>query len=421
MSEKKEEIEGRGKRRNCRHKFRARKHSSVPDRGDKEKLRVTTIALKSDGKKKSVGGREREREGGGEREALVGGQRSLEFHTWINSPSSGECTPPPRPTSSRFPTPARARGLGATTNSEIHPVQPLMNVRAACDITFPPPISIDTLRYTYKGSAWQPATWTIKSRTKGGGGGGRASRAHRIKSPSTWAFPPSLCVHPSRNSSWLQIKPSVKYYTTPSHSFAPLPASKEIVPRWTRRGSWHRGKHIDICPFFFFSSSPSGQIPFVRDLHLWTHFSRKFFYRRIDRYRADIPWTMKFANFWINDESIDSTSTYIFAWNIFTSSSCVSSTSSFNVIQRILEYYSCTSLAGPQRSWNVSKYWSFGEDSIVRWFRVWKEENLENEPPSRSKSVLNKDELKAELRVSPMTLFIWMRRIKLESIWKCIF
>lgn len=140
MSEKKEEIEGRGKRRNCRHKFRARKHSSVPDRGDKEKLRVTTIALKSDGKKKSVGGRERERE----REALVGGQRSLEFHTWINSPSSGECTPPPRPTSSRFPTPARARGLGATTNSEIHPVQPLMNVRAACDITFPPPISIDT-------------------------------------------------------------------------------------------------------------------------------------------------------------------------------------------------------------------------------------------------------------------------------------
>ena len=86
--------------------------------------------------------RERERER--EREALVGGQRSLEFHTWINSPSSGECTPPPRPTSSRFPTPARARGLGATTNSEIHPVQPLMNVRAACDITFPPPISIDT-------------------------------------------------------------------------------------------------------------------------------------------------------------------------------------------------------------------------------------------------------------------------------------
>ena len=96
--------------------------------------------------------REREREGERERKALVGGQRSLEFHTWINSPSSGECTPPPRPTSSRFPTPSpRARGLGATTNSEIHPVQPLMNVRAACDITFPP--LSPSIRYTYKGSA----------------------------------------------------------------------------------------------------------------------------------------------------------------------------------------------------------------------------------------------------------------------------
>lgn len=35
----------------------------MPDRGDKEKLRVTTIALKSEnGRKKSVGERERERE-----------------------------------------------------------------------------------------------------------------------------------------------------------------------------------------------------------------------------------------------------------------------------------------------------------------------------------------------------------------------
>lgn len=33
--------------------------------------------------------------------------------------------------------------------------------------------------------------------------------------------------------------------------------------------------------------------------------------------------------------------------------------------------------------------------------RVWEEENLENEPQNRSKSVLNKDESKAEL--FPMT------------------
>lgn len=40
----------------------------MPDRGDKEKLRVTTIALKSEnGRKKSVGERERERGKMGER------------------------------------------------------------------------------------------------------------------------------------------------------------------------------------------------------------------------------------------------------------------------------------------------------------------------------------------------------------------
>lgn len=42
-------VSEKRKKENCRHKFRARKHSSgarsVPD---KEKLRVTTIALKSD-------------------------------------------------------------------------------------------------------------------------------------------------------------------------------------------------------------------------------------------------------------------------------------------------------------------------------------------------------------------------------------
>lgn len=42
--------------------------------------------------------------------------------------------------------------------------------------------------------------------------------------------------------------------------------------------------------------------------------------------------------------------------------------------------------------------------SILK-IRVWEEENLENEPQNRSKSVLNKDESKAEL--SPMIFQIF--------------
>ena len=167
-------------RKSHRHRFCTRKHSSVASIGrQREDARASeprsqsTRLVESDGKTKKKTDKERERERNTrlekneragraivagqvrkrEREALVGGQRSLEFHTWINSPSSGVYS-----TSSSnflsflalvrsFPPPSRAPEAFATRIPRSTLVQPLMNVRAACDITpdtpfrYPPPPS----------------------------------------------------------------------------------------------------------------------------------------------------------------------------------------------------------------------------------------------------------------------------------------
>ena len=210
-----------------------------------------------------------------EREALVGGQRSLEFHTWINSPSSGVYS-----TSSSnflsflalvrsFPPPSRAPEAFATRIPRSTLVQPLMNVRAACDITpdtpfryplpsrlpLPPHAHTSSIRYTVQESAWQRGTWTMKSRTPercakgedgGDGGGGGEGWCRRILPralllivlnllrPELFTLGASLaanCVHRSRNSSWLQIKPSVKYYRL---WILPPPARQPPLCRFSR-------------------------------------------------------------------------------------------------------------------------------------------------------------------------------------------
>lgn len=130
-----------------------------------------------------------------EREVLVGVRGRSNFTRGLTL-RRVECTPPPRPTSSRsllsFPPPCCARPC--YTNSEIHPVQPLMNVRAACDITPNQPSPFTPHRYDgtrtlacmttrHLDDQVQDATWR---------GWRVAILADRIKSPSTWAFhPPS--------------------------------------------------------------------------------------------------------------------------------------------------------------------------------------------------------------------------------------
>jgi len=100
---------------------------------------------------------------------FVRGQGSLEFHTWINSPANGVrftsfllvLRLPLVPSSFTLLSPS-PRGKPCYANSEIHPVQPLMNAR---ELRQPPPSSHN--RHPphgniVHGSAWQraPGRWS---------------------------------------------------------------------------------------------------------------------------------------------------------------------------------------------------------------------------------------------------------------------
>lgn len=100
---------------------------------------------------------------------FVRGQGSLEFHTWINSPASGVrftsfllvLRLPLVPSSSTLLSPP-PRGKPCYANSEIHPVQPLMNAR---ELRQPPPLSQPPPTphgNIVHGSAWQraPGRWS---------------------------------------------------------------------------------------------------------------------------------------------------------------------------------------------------------------------------------------------------------------------
>lgn len=157
-----------------------------------------------------------------------------------------------------------------------------MNVRAACDITFPPPPPPSSIRYTYKGSAWQPGRssperkgwwwwwwWPC------------ASRAHIVLNLLRPELDPSLslCVHPSRNSSWLQIKPSVKYYRRHhplEHPGSSVEGDCSTVDE-ARFLTPLQNTPIPVHSFFFFPLSQRGQTNLPESLHLFRHFSRKFF------------------------------------------------------------------------------------------------------------------------------------------------
>ena len=116
---------------------------------------------------------------------FVRGQGSLEFHTWINSPASGVrftsfllvLRLPLVPSSSTLLSPP-PRGKPCYANSEIHPVQPLMNARELRQPPShhpshsPPP----TPRQYRTRECMTTSTWPMKSGTlsrgEGGGGGG---------------------------------------------------------------------------------------------------------------------------------------------------------------------------------------------------------------------------------------------------------
>lgn len=138
---------------------------------------------------------------------FVRGQGSLEFHTWINSPASGVrfisfllvLRLPLVPSSSTLLSPP-PRGKPCYANSEIHPVQPLMNAR---ELRQPPPLPFPShSRHPLHGnivhgSAWQraPGRWS-RGRSLGVGSGVWYSRGDRIKSPSSRAF--HLAAHARR-------------------------------------------------------------------------------------------------------------------------------------------------------------------------------------------------------------------------------
>lgn len=103
---------------------------------------------------------------------FVRGQGSLEFHTWINSPASGVrftsfllvLRLPLVPSSSTLLSPP-PRGKPCYANSEIHPVQPLMNAR---ELRQPPPLSLaathPTRQYRTR-ECMTTSTWPMKSGT----------------------------------------------------------------------------------------------------------------------------------------------------------------------------------------------------------------------------------------------------------------
>lgn len=112
-------------------------------------------------------------EDGGEKgRHFVRGQGSLEFHTWINSPASGVrftsfllvlLRLPLVPSSSTLLSPP-PRGKPCYANSEIHPVQPLMNAR---ELRQPPPLSQPppTPRQYRTRECMTTSTWPMKSGT----------------------------------------------------------------------------------------------------------------------------------------------------------------------------------------------------------------------------------------------------------------
>lgn len=111
-------------------------------------------------------------EDGGEKgRHFVRGQGSLEFHTWINSPASGVrftsfllvLRLPLVPSSSTLLSPP-PRGKPCYANSEIHPVQPLMNAR---ELRRPPPLSQPppTPRQYRTRECMTTSTWPMKSGT----------------------------------------------------------------------------------------------------------------------------------------------------------------------------------------------------------------------------------------------------------------
>lgn len=143
--------------------------SFPPRRGSSVQLKRDARGYKRDARNgtangiDTVHGREDGREKG---RHFVRGQRSLEFHTWINSPASGVRSSsssfllvlrlPLVPSSSALLSPPPLRGVPCYANSEIHPVQPLMNARASCDTTTlspgfasqPPPTPPMAISYT---------------------------------------------------------------------------------------------------------------------------------------------------------------------------------------------------------------------------------------------------------------------------------
>lgn len=173
-------------------------------------------------------------EGRGEKgRHFVRGQGSLEFHTWINSPASGVrftsfllvLRLPLVPSSSTLLSPP-PRGKPCYANSEIHPVQPLMNAR---ELRQPPPPSLllsqppPTPRQCRTRECMTTSTWPMKSGTlsRGGVRSGcdiRAVIVLNLLRAMLFTLPltPAGCVvHRSRNLTWLQIKPSDGYSQPP--------------------------------------------------------------------------------------------------------------------------------------------------------------------------------------------------------------